>query len=249
LKAKILNIEILDIAKNDFLQLYRGGFLLTPNVDHLVKLQSDEEFFKVYKAADYVICDSKIVLHASKYLGQRIREVIPGSTFFTDFYKFHSSNPEIRIFLLGARPGVAEQAKERINDRVGREIVVGTFSPPFGMENDTDLLNQIEKSVLETNASVLVVGMGAPKQEKWIYEHRHRFERVKYFMPLGATIDFEAGSVKRAPLVFQKLSLEWLFRLLMEPKRLFLRYFKDLIFFKYVIQQKYGKYNNPFEKL
>ena len=100
--------------------------------------------------------------------------------------------------------------------------------------------------VNESGATVLLVGVGAPKQEKWIMKYKDMMPGVKLFMALGATIDFEAGTLKRAPEAWRKLGLEWLYRFLKEPKRLFKRYFiDDMKFFWYFGKQLLGVYKNP----
>ncbi len=246
-KISILNISIDNIEKEELLQQLSEGFLVTPNVDHLVKLQDDKEFYQVYQSADWVVCDSKIVALGLKFLGTPVKEVIPGSSFFTLYYNYHKKNPDIRIFLLGAAEGIAEKAKTTINGKVGREIIVGAHSPSFGFEKNEAECEKIIELINETDATVLVVGVGAPKQEKWIYKYRGSFNKIKLFLPLGATIDFEAGNIRRAPRIFQRLALEWFYRLCVDPGRLAKRYLvDDLPFFYYLFKQKWGRYKNPF---
>ena len=134
---------------------------------------------------------------------------IPGSSFFTAFYNYHANNPNCKIFLLGAAEGVAKKAMENINRRVGRQIVVGAHSPSYGFEKNEQECEELIHIVNESGATVLLVGAGAPKQEKWIAKYRSRMSGVKLFMALGATIDFEAGNIKRAPRIFQILAMEW----------------------------------------
>lgn len=225
------------------------GVLVTPNVDHLVKLQHDREFYNVYKKAEWVVCDSKILYLLSKLLKHPLPEAIPGSSFFTAFYEYHKDNPNCKIFLLGAKEGIAIKAMERINEKVGRKMVVGAHSPSFGFEKDEKECEELVRIVNASGANVLLVGVGAPKQEKWIMKYRNRMTGVDIFMALGATIDFEAGTLKRAPVFWQKMGMEWLYRFLKEPKRLFKRYFvDDMQFFYYFTKQLLGIYKNPFDK-
>ena len=151
--------------------------------------------------------------------------------------------------MLGAAEGIAAKAMERINQKVGRNIVVGAHSPSYGFEKKTEECEELIRIVNESGANVLLVGVGAPKQEKWIMKYRNRMPKVDIFMGLGATIDFEAGTLKRAPIFWQKIGMEWLYRCLKEPKRLFKRYFiDDMKFFYYFGQQLLGIYKNPFIK-
>lgn len=246
---KILNSNILSLTQTDLLNQLQRGVLITPNLDHLVKLQHDREFYKVYRQAEWVVCDSKILYLLSKLLKHPLPEAIPGSSFFTAFYMFHKDDPDCRIFLLGAKEGIAQKAMERINEKVGRKIVVGAHSPSFGFEKNERECEALVDIVNKSGANVLLVGVGAPKQEKWIMKYRNQMPDVDLFMALGATIDFEAGTLKRAPRLWQKLGMEWLYRCLKEPRRLFKRYFvDDMQFFYYFAQQLLGIYKNPFGK-
>lgn len=248
-KSRILNVEIQNIMYSALLQNLRKGVLITPNVDQIVKLQKDREFYDIVKKAEWVICDSKILYLCSQLTKHPLCEAIPGSSFFTSFYEHHKDDKSCRIFLLGAMDGVANQAKENINKRVGREIIVGAYSPSLGFERKQDENESIYKMINDSGANVVLVGVGCPKQEKWIYAHKTKMPNVDLWMALGATIDFEAGNVKRAPKVFQALYLEWFYRFLQEPKRMYKRYFVDDIkFFWLFLQQLFGMYKNPFEQ-
>jgi exopolysaccharide biosynthesis WecB/TagA/CpsF family protein len=246
-KVKILNITINNILQNDLLTNLNEGFFMPINVDMIVKLQRDRKFYEAYQNANWIVCDSKIATMGLKFLGSPIKEVIPGSSFFPVYCDYHKNNENVRIFMLGAADGVAIKAMQRINERIGRNIIVGAHSPSFGFERNDIECADIVRMINSTNATVLVIGVGAPKQEKWIFKYKDQFTSVKLFMALGATIDFEAGNVKRAPKIFQQLCLEWFYRLLKEPKRLWKRYLvDDMIFFYYLLKQKLGIYKNPF---
>jgi len=245
--VKILNVQIDNLSLQELLEKLTSGVVYTPNVDHLVKLQRDASFFKVYNDADYRVCDSKILMYVSRFLGSPIREKISGSDLFPAFYEYHKSNPDIRIFLLGAKEGVAAAAQKRINAKVGREIIVATHSPSFGFEKDEAECDRILNMIRESGATVLAVGVGAPKQELFIHKYKDQLPNVKIFLAIGATIDFEAGNVKRSPKWISEAGLEWLYRLMSEPKRLWRRYLlEDPLFFWLVLLQKLNVYTNPF---
>lgn len=244
---RILNINILSITQDELLENLKKGVLITPNIDHLVKLQKDKEFYDVYQQAEWVVCDSKILYLLSKLLKHPLPQAIPGSSFFTAFYQYHKNDPNCKIFLLGAKEGVAAKAMEEINKSVGRQIVVGAHSPSYGFEKNEEECRKLVDIVNQSGANVLLVGVGAPKQEKWIAKYRSQMPGVDIFMGLGATIDFEAKTLKRAPVFWQKIGMEWLYRCLKEPRRLFKRYFvDDMTFFYYFAQQLLGLYKNPF---
>lgn len=246
----ILNIPLANLTQSDLLSRLTHGVLITPNVDQLVKLQKDREFYEIVRKAEWVVCDSKILYLCSKLTKQPLQTYIPGSSFFPAFYEYHKDDENCRIFLLGAMDGVAQKAMENINRKVGRQIVVGAYSPSYGFEKKVDENELIYKMINESNANVVLVGVGCPKQEKWIDAHKSKMPDVDIWMALGATIDFEAGNVKRAPKIFQKLAMEWLYRFFQEPKRMFRRYFiDDPIFFWLFFKQLLGLYKNPFDTL
>lgn len=248
-RIKILNVELDNIYQKDLLAQLNKGVLVTPNVDQIVKMQSDRDYYEIVKKAEWCVCDSKILYLCSKLLRTPLPETIPGSSFFPAYYEYHKDDENCKIFLLGAMDGVAQKAMERINNKVGRRIVVGAYSPSYGFEKKQDENEKIYRLVNESGANVVLVGVGCPKQEKWIDKHKAQMPGVDIWMALGATIDFEAGNIKRAPVIWRKLCMEWFYRFLQEPQRMYKRYFvDDPKFFWYLLKQKLGIYINPFEK-
>ncbi|MBF2002358.1 MAG: WecB/TagA/CpsF family glycosyltransferase [Synechococcales cyanobacterium M58_A2018_015] len=247
---KLLNASIDNVTMVELLAKLNRGVVFTPNVDHMVKLQSDREFFEAYLHADYRTCDSKILYYVSRLMGCPIKEKISGSDLFPAFYEYHRNNEEIKIFLLGAAAGVAAEARRRINAKVGRPIVVAEYSPPYGFEKDEAECQRIVEIVNQTDATVLAVGVGSPKQEKFIHKYRDQFKNIKIIMGIGATIDFEAGNVARAPKWISEVGLEWLYRLLSEPRRLWRRYLVEgPAFFWFALLQMINLYEDPFMDL
>ena len=246
--VQILNVNIDNLSTHELLKKLgeRGGVVFTPNVDHLVNLQRDEEFYKIYQSSDYRVCDSQILYYASRLLGQPIREKISGSDLFPAFYRHYRNCENTTIFLLGAAEGVAARAQEKINEIVGREMVIDTYSPPYGFEKDEVECQRIIDRINQSGATVLAVGLGAPKQEKWIVKHKHKLKNIRVFLAIGASIDFEAGEKPRSPQWMSELGLEWLYRLSCEPKRLWKRYLiNDLPFVWLVLQQRLNLYRSP----
>lgn len=246
-KVKLLNISIDNISQAEFFEKCKSGVVFTPNVDHLMKLQSDPEFVNTYKDATYKLCDSKILFFISRFLGTPIKEKISGSDLFPAFYQYHKNNEDIKIFLLGARVGVALKAQEKINAQVGRTMIVGAHSPSFGFEKNEEECAKIIELINQSGATVLAVGVGAPKQENFISKYKDQFTNIKIFLAIGATIDFEAGNIKRAPKWISEIGMEWLYRLLAEPKRLWKRYLvHGPSFFWLILKQKLNLYVDPF---
>ena len=239
-QVNLLNIQIDNLSMQELLVqlVQQGGMVVTPNVDHLVRLQQDPEFHQVYRHSDYVVCDSQILMHASRLLGQPVREKISGSDLFPAFYTYYANDPDIRIFLLGGLPGVAQAAQVRINTKIGRPIVTDTYCPPFGFEHCSEENDRIVDLINESGATVLAIGVGSPKQEKWVYHHRHRLPNIKIFLAVGATISFEAGHTPRSPQWTSEAGLEWLYRLISEPKRLWKRYLVDDLPFGWLLLQQ-----------
>ena len=247
-RINILNVDIDNISQDELLMQLEEGVLVTPNVDQIVKMQYDKEYYDIVKRAEWCVCDSKILYLSAKLIGTPLPEAIPGSSFFPAYYEYHKNDENCKIFLLGAMDGVAQKAMERINNKVGRQIVVGAYSPSYGFEKKQDENEQIYRLINESQANVVLVGVGCPKQEKWIEKHKAQMPGVDIWMALGATIDFEAGNVKRAPIIWRKLYMEWFYRFLQEPKRMYKRYFiDDPKFFWYLLKQMLGLYKNPFE--
>lgn len=242
--VNILDVEIDNLSRQELLERLdaHGGVVVTPNVDHLMKLQHDVEFRDVYKAVDYRVCDSKILMYAAQFLGTPICDKISGSDLLPWFCDYNRENPDVKIYLLGAAPGVAKLAQQRINERIGREIIVEAHSPSYGFEKSPEECEAIIERINASSANVLVVGVGAPKQEKWIVKHREKLSTIKTFLAVGAAIDFEAGHKPRSPEFVTELGLEWLYRTMSEPKRLWRRYLiEDMPFFGMVFQQWLAK--------
>ena len=245
-RVKILNISIDNLSQSELLKKLNSGIVFTPNVDHLMKLQDDVDFLKAYDLASYKLCDSKILFYISRILGTPLKEKISGSDLFPAFYEYHKNNEDIKIFLLGAREGVALEAQKKINSKIGRPIIVGAHSPSFGFEKDEEECSKMIELINQSGATVLAVGVGAPKQEKFICKYKDKLPNIKIFLAIGATIDFEAGNIKRAPKWVSEAGLEWLYRLLSEPKRLWKRYLvHGPSFFWLIFKQKFNLYVEP----
>lgn len=250
--VKILNVDIHNYTFQSLLEELKEGVVFTPNVDHLMKLQKDPEFYEVYRSADYLVCDSRIIQMTSGWVSEeKIREQIAGSDFFPAFCQFHRNNTdEMKVFLLGGTTVESmEAAWQNLNERAGSEIIMGGYSPPFGFEKSEEECDRMIDMINASGATVLAVGVGAPKQEKWIMKHKHRLPGIKIFFAIGATIDFQAGNVQRSPKWITKIGMEWMYRMMQEPGRMVKRYLvDDLPYFKLILQQRRGTYQNPWAR-
>ncbi len=223
-KVNILGVDFDNFSKQELLSRLKKGVVFTPNVDHLMKLRRDSDFVLVYQQADFKICDSQILMYASRFLGKPLKAKLSGADLLPWFCDYHRHNRQVKIFLLGGAPGVAKAAQNRLNAGIGRDIVIGEYSPSFGFEHCPEECAKIVSLIKSSSATVVAVCLGAPKQEKWIVAHRDQLPEIDIFMAVGAAIDFEAGCKSRAPQYISELGLEWLHRLLSEPRRLWRRY-------------------------
>ena len=244
-KCRILNAWVDDLTVEQVVDRLEEGILWTLNPDHLYHLQRNEDFLNAYRQAAIVSSDSKYVYWGLKFLGRRIQSKASGSDIVPAYWRRHAQNPDVRIFLLGAKPGIAEQARQRINGIAGREVVVGAHGPSMNFVGDPAESADAIRMINDCEATCLIVGLGAPKQEVWIARHRHLMPTVKVYMGVGATIDYEADAVKRAPRWMTQNGLEWVYRMVTEPRRYWRRYFRQLEFLWLVLLDRIGLYRPP----
>ena len=164
----MFNIEIDNISMDECIEkiddLINNGkfnYLVTPNVDHIVKLDKDDEFLKVYNNADLIVTDGMPIIWYSKIIKRPIKEKISGSDLFPKICEL-SAQKGYKIFLLGASEGVADIAKKKLQDKYKGLNIVGVYSPKYGFEDDEIELNKIIKIVKKSNTDILAVGLGAP---------------------------------------------------------------------------------------
>lgn len=201
-------------------------YVVTPNVDHVVLAQHHDGLRRAYAEASLVLADGMPVVWSSRLLGKPLPERVAGADLVPALFDAADESRRLTVYLLGAGPGVAERAAAAIDARWPGVEVVGTYSPPLGFENDDAENANILAKIADADPDVLVLGLGAPKQELWIQSHRE-FVSARVALCVGATIDFLAGEKPRAPQWMRRTGLEWIHRLLSEPRRLFGRYFRD----------------------
>lgn len=245
-RMKFMNTEVDNLTMDETLvaidKLVRSNnnsYVVTPNVDHIVQLEKGGELCQVYKNADLILADGKPLIWISKLYGTPIKEKISGSDLFPLLCKM-AAEKNYTMFFLGAAEGVAAKAAENLMKKYNGLKVVGTYSPPFGFEKDENEISKICDMIKRTNPHILIVGLGCPKQELFILHYKDRFN-VPISLGLGASLDFEAGNIKRAPSWMSNNGLEWLYRITQDPKRLFKRYMiDDIAIFKLVF--RYGSH-------
>ncbi len=203
-------------------------YVITANVDFLVQARRDVELRRVLLEADLVLCDGAPLLWASRWLGNPLPERAAGADLVPLLVRAAAQRGH-RLFLLGPGPEVAAEAAARLQQMHPALMIAGHYSPPV-----RDLLEmdwpEIARRVSAARPDVLLVSFGCPKQEKWIALHYHLLG-VPVMIGVGATLDFIAGRVRRAPVLMQRAGMEWIYRVAQEPRRLARRYAGDLIRF------------------
>ena len=186
-------------------------YAVTPNPEFLLAARKDQPFRQALLDADLVLADGVGVVYSAKLLGRPLKGRVPGIEFAQALMGWMAKHGK-RLFLLGAKPGVAELAAANLRDRYPGLILCGTHDGYFKEDKP------VVQAIRESGADVVFVCLGAPKQEFWMAKHGPA-TGAHLMVGLGGSLDVFAGVVERAPEGFQKLGLEWLYRLMKEPKR------------------------------
>lgn len=222
LKAvKILGVKFhnvtLDDALSRFVHLLDGdrlGTIFTPNPEIVMAAQDDKELKSALLEGDLVIPDGIGILYASKIHALGLQTRVPGIELMGKILKYCNTN-RLSIYLFGGKPGVAEKAVAKIQETYPNIVIKGYQNGYFDESETLSIVDRIN----ETKPDVLFVALGAPKQEKWITTHK-KVLNAKVAMGVGGSFDVWAGIVKRAPVFFQRIHLEWFYRLLQDPSRI-----------------------------
>ncbi|MGP7817984.1 WecB/TagA/CpsF family glycosyltransferase [Niallia sp. 01092] len=212
--------------------------------DHCYNLaQEDSHYRDVINNGDLLLNDGIGIEVGAKLFGFRFKENLNGTDFIPALFQHLNSShsQKYRIFLLGAKQGIAKDALKRLQQQYKQLEFVGEHHGYYDPNHSGAVIDDINNK----KTDILLVGFGMPLQEKWIAENRSKLN-CTLILAVGAFIDFSSGNVKRAPEMFRKLRLEWLYRMVKEPKRLWKR---NLVghaaFFYYVLKQKYKKKTVP----
>lgn len=220
-----LNAEEAKSCLEQFIREGGAHYIVTPNSDIVVKMQDDPELKSICEAADMILTDGQIVVKISKFLGNPIKERVCMTDFVWDVFEL-AVEKNYKIFLFGGKEEVLQRAVENIKVKCPQLQIADFYSPPFGFENNIEQLREANERIRRSGADILIVFLGCPKQEKFIAKNKDIYQ-VPMSITMGGCVDFLAGGVKRAPLWMQNAGLEWFFRFLQEPKRMFRRYFVD----------------------
>lgn len=212
--------ETLELICNN-LQDLKGEYICVSNVHTTVMAHDEDGYRKVQNEAVIALPDGAPLSKYSRKKGYAQAERVTGPDLMKNILSL-SAEREYRHFFYGSTQETLDKLKEVISEKYPGVIIAGMISPPFrpiSPEEDKAFVEQINSS----GADFVWVGLGAPKQEIWMNEHRGRINSL--MIGVGAAFDYECGNIKRAPEWMQKLSLEWLYRLMQDPARLFKRYF------------------------
>ena len=193
-----------------------GGqhIICTPNPEIVMEAQTDKQLMEILKASDLVIPDGIGVVWASKYSEIKIKERVPGFDLTQNVFE-KIKDTDYKVYFFGGAPGIASTAAKKMMNKYKGLNIVGTRNGYFNKDDEKQIIEEIKKS----GADILLVGLGAPKQEKWIYDHI-TFTGAKVCIGVGGSFDVMSGNVKRAPKIFCKLGLEWFYRLITQPTRI-----------------------------
>lgn len=231
-KIKLLNTYVNNVSMQEttdaieaLIHADKKSYVVAVNVDVIMKIEQDTLLKELTDKADIVLVDGKPLIWISKIHKKPIKAKISGSDLVPRLCEI-SAKKGYTMFILGGMDGIAEKAKKRLEKKLPGIKIVGTYAPPFGFEKDEQELAKINNMISEAHPELLITCFGCPKQEKFIYNNIDKYD-AKVSVCAGATVDFLAGNVKRAPKWMSEHGLEWFYRFLQEPKRMFKRYFVD----------------------
>ena len=231
--------EVLERIVNHAVAGRSPAYVVTPNAMHILSLQKDAPFREIYRQAFLVVPDGVSLLWSAKFLNTPLNGRVNGTDLFEQLCAIAAAK-ELKVFLLGGRPGAADTAKQILATRHQGLEIVGTYCPPYGFEAQSAELALINAKIKAANPDLLFVGLGAPKQEKWIAANYQELG-VPISVGIGVSFELVANMVSRAPVWMQKTGLEWLFRLIVEPTRLWKRYvIGNPLFILLVLKQRLG---------
>jgi N-acetylglucosaminyldiphosphoundecaprenol N-acetyl-beta-D-mannosaminyltransferase len=216
-------LSLVDVSMTEFIDtLFRdpSGVVVTPNVDHIQRYILSSEFRDLYDKARYKICDSRILRLISYFGPNRINNVIPGSDLIKELFTLGFQGK--KVLVVGSSEDDVQILRKKYN--VDLEIYV----PPMGFIHDQVEVSKALEAIENSTANIILYALGSPQQEKLAISV-NRVCDTKLGFCIGASVDFLTGKSKRAPVLIQKLSLEWGYRLFVEPKRMSVRYIKNLL--------------------
>lgn len=207
-------------------------------MDFLVKANQDPALLAILQATDLITADGMPLVWASRLLGLPLKERVTGAD-MVPLLAQRAAEKGYSIFFYGAAPGIAQRAAQILAEKFPGLTVAGWYSPPFS--KDIQLTSEARNLILGSQPDILFVALGNPKQEKWIASFKEQLP-VPVMIGVGGTLDFVTGTIRRAPLWMQRSGLEWFFRFLQEPKRLWKRYVIDIFQFSVLFFKQWRRW-------
>lgn len=239
-RVNILGVSIHNLTRVEALAYIKSmiatrspHLVSTPNVDYIVQSQQDSLLRQILNTSDLTVADGMGVVYASRLLGTPLKTNVGGRLLVPEMC-FLAAQCNYRVYLLGARPGIALSAADRLRQCFPELQISGVQHGYFSPEEERNIIASVRK----THSDMLILAMGTPKQEKWMYKYKNALE-VPVTIGVGSTLDRVSGHVAIPPQWMTGVGLEWFYRLLQEPNRLGRRYLiNDPVFFWQVLQQR-----------
>lgn len=246
-KIRILDVDISRITQSQLIEAVLRGTkepgqksLIFLNTDVVIKSESDAYLKKIIKEADWAVADGMPLIWISRLYRRPLPEKVSGSDFVPALCAECARRGK-SLYFAGGAPGVAGRAVTRLRKRYPGIRIAGWYSPPYGFEKQPEEIDRMNRAIRKAGPDIVIVCLGCPKQEKYIYENKSRYQ-VPVSVCAGATIDFLAGTVKRCPAWMSRFGLEWFYRFLQEPRRLFQRYLiEDMQIWRLVLRYWPGR--------
>src|SRR5690606_170415 len=243
-KISLLKTDIHNLSMQDTLELVEQAIAENKQLHHmvvnagkLVTLQKDNELRESVNSADIINADGQAVVWASKFLGVPLKERVAGIDLMANLVELaHKKN--YKVYLLGAKEEVVSKLAEIYKEKYNTSIIAGFRNGYFSENDECDIVNDIVNS----GAQMLFVAITSPKKENFLHKHKEALSTVNFIMGVGGSFDVFAGKTKRAPLWMQKIGMEWFYRFLQEPKRMWKRYrIGNTKFLFLVLKEKFKK--------
>ncbi|MCC6796766.1 MAG: WecB/TagA/CpsF family glycosyltransferase [Candidatus Hydrogenedentes bacterium] len=226
---------------DELVRARKPAYIATPNIDHVCRFHTNKAFRAAYLGARLVICDGMPLIWASRILGRPLRQKLSGSDLIY-WISAHAAQRGYSVYFFGAQEGVAEQCAMRLCEKFPGLKVAGIHSPPYGFHADPAANADATQQIRKSGADIVYVALGSPKQEIWMCENADPCG-IPVMIGIGGSFDFVSGRVRRAPEWMQRTSLEWVWRLCQEPRRLWRRYLiEDALIFKLFTVELWNTY-------
>ena len=238
-RMRVLGVPVDKVTGAEAMEIFtelmerRGlSLIVTPNSEIVLAASDDAGLKSLIESAELIIPDGIGLVYASRILKDPLTERVTGFDFLSGILEYLQESGK-SAFLIGSKPGVAELAAEKMKIKYPALKIAGVHHGYYKPEDEAGIIETINNS----GAEFLCAAMGSPKQEQFIYSHREEFSNIKAAMGVGGSLDVWSGTLKRAPVFYQKHGLEWLYRLFQEPSR-YRRMIKLPVFMMKVITSK-----------